>query len=1052
MATPSVSLSAPLPLLGSADKVDSSTTYSEGINSINDFLIHQARTIPDVPLICYPATDSTGSEWAEYTAKDIDGFADEAAKDLSSQGLIPKAKRSTSSEVVALLGPSNFDYVVSLFALSRMGFTVMFLSTRLHTEAFVSLLEKTECRSILIAPQFADSLSAIHEEYHINSFPIPDKSIYARTAMTNARFERETELLNEEDCVSFVVHSSGSTGLPKPIFQTHRACLSNYALGTGMRAFITLPLFHNHGLCTLFRGMVSCKRTSIYSAGLPLTNANMVQAMISTPYESFHAVPYALKILSETKEGISALRKAKIVLFGGSSCPDELGDLLVREGVHVVAHYGATEMGQLMTSYRDTSDLDWNYLRPLAKVKPYLYFDLIGEGLYECVVLDGLPTKLISNCDDPPNSFRTRDTFAPHSTKQDHWKYIGRLDDRVTLVNGEKVLPIPYEHRIRQHELVQECLVFGVGRAFPGLLVIPSERAQHLSKAQVLQDLRLVIENANTHTEKFGKVPLEMVEVLDFGVDYPQTDKGTIIRAACYRKFANLIESLYVKFETPDESQGGLRKLDLPGIQEYLTTLFAQATGAHGLDADADFFDVGVDSLQAIEFRGRIMRELDVNGTILSNNVIFEHSTVRKLAQFLYSLSSGTSAGIEDEIDIMKRLVAKYSTFKAFNPGTLNPDGEVVLLTGATGSLGAHILSQLLPLPHIRHIYCLVRASSLPAARQRVIDALSSRNLPLSSMEKLFALPSDLGHSDLGLGPLVAEGLRKSLTTVIHSAWAVNFNIGVASFEAKQIAGLRNLLDLCLAVPFKKPARLAFVSSISAAAATPLPARVAETVVADPSHAQAMGYARSKWVAEHIVTAAAEQTGMDARVLRAGQMVGDSVHGMWNATEAIPLMLRTAKVLRALPRLDETPSWLPVDVCASACIELSGVGSPPSGCLPEADGPQVVYHLQNPTTFRWNEDLLPTLRDAGIAFEDVGQREWVQRLRDGEQDPQKNPAIKLLEFFATKYDNDAPGRRGLEFEMAKSKDRSPILDGGFDVIRRKLMVKCLHQWENAWES
>lgn len=221
-----------------------------------------------------------------------------------------------------------------------MGVGVMLLSTRLHTDAYLSLLKKTKCHNILIAPGFEQTVKTLEEQYELCKYSLPDRSIYARTP-SSPRYQRQIELIDEGNCVSFVVHSSGSTGLPKPIFQTHRACLSNYAQGSGMRAFVTLPLFHNHGLCTLFRGIVSRKKTMLYGAGLPLTNGNLVRAMNGADFESFHAVPYALKILSETDEGIAALSKCKLVLFGGSSCPDDLGDKLVENGVYIVSHYGA---------------------------------------------------------------------------------------------------------------------------------------------------------------------------------------------------------------------------------------------------------------------------------------------------------------------------------------------------------------------------------------------------------------------------------------------------------------------------------------------------------------------------------------------------------------------------------------------------------------------------------------------------------------------------------------------------------------------------------------
>lgn len=222
-----------------------------------------------------------------------------------------------------------------------MGFSVLFLSTRLPTEAYVALLQETECTRIVAGPKLSSAVAGIHGVYPVESFPIPDLSVCGHSTTASPRFRRQTELLDEQNAVAFIVHSSGSTGLPKPIYQTHRQCLSNYATGSGMRAFVTLPLFHNHGLSTMFRGMVTGKRTAVYNANLPLTNNNLVTAMRAADFESFHCVPYALKVLAETPEGVAELAKAKLVLFGGSSCPDDLGDLLVENGVNLVSHYGA---------------------------------------------------------------------------------------------------------------------------------------------------------------------------------------------------------------------------------------------------------------------------------------------------------------------------------------------------------------------------------------------------------------------------------------------------------------------------------------------------------------------------------------------------------------------------------------------------------------------------------------------------------------------------------------------------------------------------------------
>jgi hypothetical protein len=87
--------------------------------------------------------------------------------------------------------------------------------------------------------------------------------------------------------------------------------------------------------------MFKAKPIAIYNANLPLTGKNVLEVMETFKPESFHGVPYVLKILSEVPGGVEALARCQQVLFGGSSCPDELGDYLVENGVRLISHYGA---------------------------------------------------------------------------------------------------------------------------------------------------------------------------------------------------------------------------------------------------------------------------------------------------------------------------------------------------------------------------------------------------------------------------------------------------------------------------------------------------------------------------------------------------------------------------------------------------------------------------------------------------------------------------------------------------------------------------------------
>lgn len=70
----------------------SKVSKPDQINSINDLLLHKAETIPNTPLIAYPASEHSSSDLAEYTAKDLDAFVDEAAKEYTRLGLLPKVR------------------------------------------------------------------------------------------------------------------------------------------------------------------------------------------------------------------------------------------------------------------------------------------------------------------------------------------------------------------------------------------------------------------------------------------------------------------------------------------------------------------------------------------------------------------------------------------------------------------------------------------------------------------------------------------------------------------------------------------------------------------------------------------------------------------------------------------------------------------------------------------------------------------------------------------------------------------------------------------------
>ncbi|PVH97861.1 NRPS-like enzyme [Periconia macrospinosa] len=1019
MAPAQVAVSSPLPSTFSNPSTitpipAAKVSAEEDILTVDSLVRQRAKASPHAIAVAYPRS---GIDYVEYTLQQLDVFAYRVARYY--QSWIPSRASSAEKPItVALFGPSNFDYLVSMLALAKLGHTVLFLSTRLSSAAIESLVEATGSTYLLADPRLLGVASTVQGNkipLKVSGIAGPSHYDYPIEVYADTRLDHQLDPNLETKYNIFIIHSSGSTGLPKPIYQPQFRAIANYATSMEMKAFITLPLYHNHGICNFFRALYSGISIHMYNADLPLTQPFLTRIFQQHKFEIFYGVPYALKLLAETEEGIELLRELKIVMYGGSACPDALGELLVENGVNLVGHYGATEVGQLMTSFRPPGDKAWNYVRENDKLKPYLRWVPRGSNLFECTVTDGWPAKVTSNCGD--GSYATKDLFEPHPTIPGAWKYIARLDDTIVLVNGEKFNPVMMEGKIRSHRAVTETVVFGSGRPYLGVLIVPA--SPDASRHEVIEEVFSVIDELNHTNEAYARISRDMIKVLPHDCDFPRTDKGSIIRQAFYGKFRDVIDESY---DQAAISSGELQTLSISELQAFIRgLLITLRPDAGDVSADDDFFSLGVDSLQSLQMRTEILKNIDIGGNLLGQNVVFENSSINALSAYLFDLRRGQKAE-RTAVEInMRELIEKYSSFSQ------RQCPSSVVVTGATGSLGAHVVAQLAVNDNISTIYAFVRAQNDKDAMNRVRLSLLQRqlyhNLPLSARRKIVALPCDFSSPRLGLVGETYDEVNSSLRSVIHCAWSVNFNIGLASFEKDCIAGVRHLIDLCHAVPSAKPASFNFCSSVSSVARCPQ-SHIPETLP-DYGWAQNMGYSQSKLVAEHICMQAAKATGIQARILRVGQIIADTVHGIWNATEGIPLMMQSAVTIGALPQLEESPSWTPVDVVARAVsdIALSNVGP-------------VIANVTNPNTFDWTEDLLPALRSAGLKFEVVPPKEWVRRLQRSNPDPSINPPIKLVDFFASKYDRDPPPPTrtydtNVACSLSPSLQTAPVIDPSF---------------------
>ncbi|KAJ5742449.1 uncharacterized protein N7511_011468 [Penicillium nucicola] len=1027
------------------------------LHVLDDLIRLRASDAVQHPILAYPRVECDAGSFDYYTGQDLDDMINQAATTLMDDGFQPVLKEGS---IVALLTTSDINMVVAFFALSRLGYTVMMLSPRLSGEACVELLDAVGCHSVIYgkSSSIRNTLGEILQRRLVSCRPM---LVCSGESISESSFLVLKRNRNP-DKIAIILHSSGSTGTPKPLFLTHRALMTHPLRGPGLTSFNPLPWYHLHGLSTALQTMWMRKIAYMWNAALPLTADLLVIALEEAEPESIAAVPYMLQLLVDDTRGIVALQRCKLVTYGGAPCPDELGDRLVREGVHFGGSFGLTEAGLVAESIsRPNGDPHWNYLRFFDNIASYIWMKPISqtESLYECVYLTGHPALTASNSDEPPGSFHSKDVFTPHPTIANRWKYISRLDDRINLINGEKVLPLPIEGRIKQHPLVHDAVVVGLGKSAPGLLILRTSgpETDRLSDEKYLRKIWPTIQEANSHAEAFSRISRDLVAVLPSDAKFPRTDKGSMIRAKVYQQYQDLIESLYVR----EKQMEGDLELDVAGTESLLLEMAREELGISMSRPTANFFSEGVDSLKAIHFRRLILQRFKFQDShSLTQNVIFDAGNMSRLAQHICALQAGDMVTSNNNaIQTMTDLVQKYSVFQRHQPRERGyPDTTSVLLTGATGSIGAHILFELLHDDSVSTIYCLTRRSS---SLEAIINTLVEKDLDVSpeQMTKIIALNSSLDESNFGLGLKadMFEHMLDSVSLIIHTAWPVNFNLPLSQFEP-HIRGLYNLIQFSLSVHRWEPAVVMFCSSVSTALGSPSDEIPEEPIALDHAF---MGYGQSKLVGEHIVSNA-RLSGARAYSLRIGQVSGHTKKGLWNDSEALPLMVRSALTIKVLPVLDQECSWLPVDRLACSILELAKTCSSQTkiedtqesgSSLAKSD--DSIYNVCNSRAFPW-KSLLDTLKMNGFEFEALPFEEWLHKLRESEArgEEHANPAVKLIHHYEQMHrmrsSADASTCKRYNTDKAE-RDSLTLRNGRLRIVDDGILNCYAQDWLTRWK-
>lgn len=427
-------------------------------------------------------------------------------------------------------------------------------------------------------------------------------------------------------------------------------------------------------------------------------------------------------------------------------------------------------------------------------------------------------------------------------------------------------------------------------------------------------------------------------------------------------------------------------------VEKLFCKIYSDILSMDKIGATDNFFELGGTSLMVT----RVIIEADKAGKHIAYGDVFANPTPRQLSNFI---SSDTNDDDEEARNFNYgaiNTVLEGNTLDAFQGGERQPIGNV-LLTGATGFLGIHILQELLERDDVPTIWCLVRGETDEKAERRLKSLMFyyfNKNYNHLFGNRLRVVNGDVTQD------IKVDG---KIDTVFNCAAVVKHFSKGTEIEDVNVGGALHCVKFCLL----NDARLIHVSTYSTAGMSVdgIPSENSMYSEQKLYFGQNLGnqYIHSKFISERIVLDAIAMHKLNAKVMRVGNLSPRSTDGEFQInfnTNSAMGRIRVYQMLGCYPYdlNDEAMEFSPVNEVAKAIVLLSET---PQACC--------VFHPFN-NHFVHFGDVLQELSNVTQGPRQVEEEDFNKELEAAKQDAEK--AKRLSSLLA--YQDMAHGQKVIE--------------------------------------
>jgi len=873
-------------------------------HTVLDFFIRQVSLVKSKPAIVHNGH--------HVTYQQLDEASNKLCALLQQKGVRP----GDSVPLVALRTP---EFVIGLVAISKAGASYIPIDAHYPEKRIRDITMQSNAAIILTSNASINSRVNADSAEVISIDNLPEE-----ISPTSATVQSNT------DAVVYIIFTSGTTGLPKGVEIAHASLLN-------------LILWHNNKF-----GMDSqCRSTLIAGIGFDVAQWEIWAALASgatlyLPQEDTRLQPAALLDFFAKNQITHAFVPTVLVpdvvslpqpvdlklryLFtaGEKLNPVNLIDLCYR----LVDYYGPTEASIFAT---------WNMVEsahlqapmsighPVADTEIFILDEQLqpvqgdrpGELFISgrCLALGYLNNPALT-----AEKFLLPEYFAGkrlyRSGDLARWlpdgriQYLGRIDDQIK-IRGNRVELREIENVIMQVPGVKNVVALATQTENPAekkiiAFLLPTQAASLPTEA-VKAHLKEILPSY------FMPADFQWLDHLPINTS-GKTDKNALL--AAYQPTIHATRTTLSK------------------SYETIAAIWRELLGIAHVAVTDNFFDIGGHSLLAAKLATVLSERLGVKTYVRD---IYEYQTLHALEQALAKRARQEVSHVDSEpIRMLQddvylpddvRIDPLFDAHRISEPRT-------ILLTGATGFIGAHLLAELLTSTRAA-IYCLVRNSTQEQATQRLSHVLNLYQISLSpaQRERVHVLQGDVAEHDFGMPVETYQRLCQQIDIIYHSASAVNFIQPYSYMKRDNVQGLREIIRFASRSHTKPLVLLSTISVYSWGHLHTGKKVMLENDDIDqnlPAVITDIGYVRSKWVMEKIADLAAAQ-GLPLMTFRLGYATYHSKTGISASYQWWGRLVKTCINSGTVPDLHNLREGLTsVDYMTRAIAHIS--------CNPQATG------------------------------------------------------------------------------------------------------------------